>query len=198
MPSATHRLLGNPQGAIQGLAFPASYRPNDVLISPMSLCAAGIDTYLLSATAFASGTYPASNRALGYMFEIADYFLVRKVWWFNGTTATTNNADVGVYSEDGATKLVSGGSTLIATANVVQEIDCTDTLLPPGRYWCVYNQNGTTATPMLNSTASVGLLRVMGWAQFAGAVSLGAAFTPAAIATTGVPFFGIAGRTQVA
>lgn len=195
MPSSTIRHLGNmptPQ-----LAFPPSYRPNDVLIGPWSWCACGEELTGMTASNFASATYPATNRALGYPFEIADYMLVQKVWWVNGTTATTDSADVAVYSEAGTTLLVSGGSTAIATANVVQEKDCTDTLLQPGRYWCVYNQNGVTATPMM-SAAPVALVRAMGWAQFAGAVPLGSTFTPAAIAAVNVPLFGIAARTQVA
>lgn len=180
-----------------GTASPPSYRPPDVLISPLSWCALGEDMTGTIGPLVASNTYPASNRVLAYPFELADYFLVQKVWWGNGTTATTNNADVGVYTEAGTTLLVSGGSTLIATANVVQEVDVTDTLLAPGRYWCAYAQNGTTATPMGFAITSA-VARAQGWAQMAGAVPLGATFTPAALAGAVVPFFGIAARTQVA
>lgn len=181
-----------------GTASPPSYRPNEVLIGTWSLQAVGAAMVgLATANPVASTAYPASNRAHGFPFEIADYFLVQKVWWLNGTTATTDNADVGVYTEAGTTLLVSGGSTLIATANVVQEKDCTDTLLAPGRYWCVYNQSGTTATPLCWVPTALPL-RACGCAQFAGAVPLGASFTPAVIASTLVPVFGIAGRTQVA
>lgn len=176
---------------------PGNYRANDVLISPISMAAFGLETPAIAALAVASATYPSASRAFGFMFCIGDYYLVRKVWWMNGATATTDSADVGVYTEDGATLLVSGGSTAIATANVVQEKDCTDTLLAPGRYWCVYNQNGVTATPQMMAL-SVAQARAIGWAQFAGAVPLGAAFTPAAVAAANVPYFGIAARTQVA
>lgn len=182
------------------LAFPATYRANDVLIHPFSHQADGGSAFGLLNSTIASRTYPASNRALGFQFCLADPFTVMKVWWLNGATATTDNADVGVYTEAGTTLLVSGGSTLIATASIVQEKDCTDTMLAPGRYWCVYNQNGVTATPSGWSAGAAGLIRVTGggWAQFAGAVPLGASFTPAALAGTVFPFFGIAGRTQVA
>lgn len=199
MPSATVRHLGNRVGQpVTQLAFPPSYRPDDVLISPLSWQAIGAEHSAIgSTTVFASSTYPAANRALGYMFCLGDWNLVRKVWWMNGNTATTDNADVGVYTEDGATLLVSGGSTAIATANVVQEKDCTDTLLAPGRYWCVYNQSGVTATPIMATTPAA-VLRALGCAQFAGAVALGSTFTPAAIASANFPLFGIAMRTQVA
>jgi len=197
MPTSVLRRMfeaGFPQ---TGLVVPPSWRPNDVLISPASWCAFGEELTGMGASNWASATYPATNRALGFMFAIAEYMLVQKVWWVNGTTATTDAADVAVYSEAGTSLLVSGGSTNIATANVVQEKDCTDTLLPPGRYWCVYNQNGVTATPLM-CAIPVALSRAMGWAQFAGAVPLGASFTPAAVAAVNVPLFGIAARTQVA
>ncbi len=180
------------------LASPGSYRPPDVLIGPLSWAACGEELTGMAASNFVSTAYPASSRVIAYPFEIADYFLVQKVWWMNGTTATTDSADVGVYSESGTTLIVSGGSTGIATANVVQEKDCTDTLLQPGRYWCAYVQGGTTATPIA-SAAAIGLLRSMGCAQMAGSGStLGATFTPAAIASAVLPLCGIAGRTQVA
>lgn len=176
---------------------PGNYRPNEVLINASSFCAAGAEMGTMALIPAASGTYPAINRALGFMFTVGDYFLVRKVWWVNGATATTDSADVAVYTEDGATRLVAAGATAIATANVVQEVDVTDTLLAPGRYWAVYNQNGTTATPVMWAHAVVHM-RPMGFAQFAGAVALGTSFTPAAVAAANFPLFGIAARTQVA
>jgi hypothetical protein len=163
----------------------------------MSLCASGIEMASITTTRFTSLTYPAANRALGYMFCLNDYFLVRKVWWANGTTTGTDSADVAVYTEDGATRLVAAGSTLTAGVSLLQEVDVTDTLLAPGRYWCVYNQNGVTALPLgvaLPATTS----RAIGWAQMAGAVPLGSTFTPAGIAGAALPYFGIANRTQVA
>lgn len=195
MPSSVVR---HPIGRSPNAFFdaPPSYRPNDPLIHPLSFCVAGQEMAGIGGANMASMTYPASNRAHGFMFCLADSFLVQKVWWMNGTTASTNNADVAVYSEDGATRIVQGGSTLIAGANLVQEVDCTDTLLSPGRYWAVYNQNGTTATPMGFIPAIV-LLRSLGFAQFAGAVALGTTFTPAALASAAFPYFGIAARTQV-
>jgi len=199
MPSSVIR---HGQGLVRPVAYPtspASYRPDDVIISGYSLCASGVELGALTTASatYNSATYPATNRALGFMFTLADYYLVRKVWWMNGTTATTDSADVAVYTEDGATRLVAAGSTAIATASVVQEVDVTDTLLAPGRYWCVYNQNGVTATPVMTAH-SAAVARAAGWAQFAGAVPLGTTFTPAGVAAANLPLFGIASRTQVA
>lgn len=198
MPSSTlrHSRLG--LSALPQFPYPPSYREDMVLITPLSWQAEGEELTGLAATNAGGATaYPAANRAIGFPFELGDSFLVRKVFWLNGTTATTDACDVGVYSEAGTTLYVSGGSTNIATANVVQEKDCTDTLIPVGRYWCVYAQNGVTATPVSFAPAAA-LLRAAGCAQFAGAVPLGGTFTPAACASAYLPYFGIAGRTLVA
>lgn len=196
MPTSTRR------GAV-GLSlleqerFPASYRPDDVMIGTWSRQAIG-DLLVECNSLVSNLAYPAASRVLAYPFELCDDYLVRKVWWFNGTTATTDSCDVGVYSESGGTLHVSGGSTAIATADVVQEKDCTDTLLLPGRYWCAYVQGGTTATPR-GYQPSAAYLRTMGCAQMAGSGStLGSTFTPAASVSGTMPIFGIAGRTQVA
>lgn len=200
MPSSTLRHLGNQPGQpVMQPAFVPSYRASEPLIGPWSFQAAGVEAAGLAQYATTSQTYPAASRVLAFMFVLADYYLVQKVWWVNGTTATTDSADVGVYNEAGTVLLVSGGSTAIATANVVQEIDCTDTLLKPGRYWCAYVQGGVTATPICANGIAVGTMRCLGFAQMAGSGStLGATFTPAALVSNIFPMFGIASRTQVA
>lgn len=180
-----------------------SARPPMVLIHPLSWEAIGEELTGAGATNLASGTYPSANRGLGFPFEIAEHFLVQKVWWVNGTTATTDRADVGVYYEAGgaSSNIVKATTTpTIATANVVQEADCTDTLLVPGRYWCVYAQAGVTATPMAFATPAA-IMRAAGCAEMASAMSsnvLGTTWTPSAVTGAVFPFFGIAGRTQVA
>lgn len=177
------------------LWMPPSYQVNDTLISGLSYCAIGVELQSVT-TSLASTAWPTSNRAIAFPFSIAERFVVKKVWWMNGTTATTNNADVGVYTEGGAL-LVSGGGTLIAGANILQEADVTDTLLRPGRYWCAYCQNGTTATPTCVG-GSLATLRAVGLAQMASAYPLPATFVPAAMQTGIMPYFGIADRAQAA
>lgn len=183
-------------GGLGLLAIPslgADYpQPNQHVIATWSTNAVGQDLAAMVAL-FASSTYPAANRALAFPFVIAHPFLVRKVFWLNGTTATTDSADVGVYTEAGAL-LVSGGGTAISGASGTQEVNVTDTLLRPGRYWCAYAQNGVTATPIMSATVA-GLLRAVGCAQMATAYVLPATFTPAAVASANFPVFGIASRT---
>jgi hypothetical protein len=171
-------------------------RPNDHIIHTTSWCAIGEDFMgLQNGTPYASSTYPAASRAQAVPFEIAFPFLVRKVFWMNGTTATTDSIDVGVYTEAG-TRLVSGGGTAVSGANATQEVDVTDTLLHPGRYWLAYAQNGVTATPMA-VVSGAALFRAAGGAQMASAYVLPTTFTPAGAASGVMPLCGIASRTLV-
>lgn len=192
-------------GSPMAVSYPASYRPDDIIIGPLSNCAIGNEITGLTSGFGTVGTlaWPAASRILAYPFTLIEPYLVRKVWWQNGGTAAgTDSTDVGVFTEDGVTKLVSSGSTAATGTNVVQEVDVTDTLIYPGRYWCCAIQGGTTNTRAGINVAAT-LLRVCGCAQMAGSGSTlpaggGTNFVPAAVAGTGLAFFGIACRTQVA
>lgn len=190
----TSALARTPLSALRGIVMSLEApRFNEHIITPMSFCSIGVDMAGFVAPVIASATYPAANRALACPFAIAAPFLVRKVFWWNGTTATTDSIDVGVYDEAGA-RLVSGGGTAVSGAASTQEVDVTDTLLEPGRYWLAYAQNGTTATPQM-TTAGLVHLRAMGCAQMASAYVLPATFVPAAVAAANFPIMGIASRT---
>jgi hypothetical protein len=167
-------------------------RPNEHVITPMSYCCLGYDLAGMVAANFVSTTYPTTNLCIAVPFEIAGSFLVRKVFWFNGTTAGTNSVDVGVYEESGKL-IVSGGGTLSSGASATQEVDVADTQLKAGRYWLAYSQNGTTATPMM-STNAAGLTRAMGVAQMATAYPLPATFVPAVHVNGNIPLMGISSR----
>lgn len=206
MPSRSTGIPGIMSGirlaqAVPGM--PPSWRPPMPLISPMSYEALGEDLAGMFANAFASTTHPGANIGTGYPFELSDYFLVQKVWWMNGTTVGTDTIDVAVYTEAGgaSSRLVAGGGAVAAGANAIQEIDCTDTLLAPGRYWCVHAQSGVTATTMASGTPGNTVLRGMGVAFMAAASSggvLGTTWTPGSTAQAYLPLCGIAGRSQAA
>jgi hypothetical protein len=181
----------NALSTLRGQALsPDSPRPNDPIITPMSFF-----SDITTSSNFSSGTYPAANRATAAPFQIAAPFLVRKVFWFNGTTATTDSADVGVYAQTGEL-IVSGGGTAISGASQLQEVDVADTLLRPCRYWLAYVQNGVTATPVMSATAAA-ILRAMGVAQMASAYPLPSTLVPAALASAALPMMGVASRTLV-
>lgn len=169
---------------------------NQHIISTVSVAAIGTELNGTQSPAFASNTYPSANRALACQFVIGAPFLVRKVFWLNGATVTTDSIDVGVYTDAGA-RVVSGGGTAASGANVCQEVDVTDTILKPGRYWLAYAQNGVTVTPVMAGQTAA-LLRVIGCAQMDTAYVLPSTFTPAAVSGVGIPLMGIASRTVAA
>lgn len=173
---------------ILGAQYP---RPNTHIISHFSMhCLTG-NTF--QANSFGSGTSIGANVATMTPFVIAHPFLVRKVFWANGSTATTDNIDVGVYS-DQFKLIVSGGGTLASGSNATQEVDVTDTLLQPGVYYLAFVQNGTTMTPILSNLSIAGY-RGLGCARMTSAYPLPSTFTPSAITVTRLPLCGIASRT---
>ena len=83
-------------------------------------------------------TMSGSNIAL-FKFKLQESYRVRK--WFVGTQSASFNVDVGVWSEDGQTKIASMGSTAGASTGVYVSADFT---LAPGAYWCgLAASNGT-------------------------------------------------------
>lgn len=172
-----------------------SYRRPEPLLTPWSTCAIGDPLAGLASGTLASGTTGA-NRAVLVPFQLAHEFTVMKVFWANGATVGTDNVDVGVYTEAGVKKFTSG-AVLSAGASIVQEVDVTDFLLTPGRYWLALSMSGNTAT-VQQSVLSAELLRMTGVAYMSAAHVLPASITPANTGDQYVPLFGIAERTQVA
>lgn len=175
--------------------FPASYHSPLPLIGTWSMEAIGQDLGMATNN-FVDTTWVGANTAYAYPFELSDYFLVRKVWWANGSDATGPHIDVGVYAEAGGL-LVSAGDITATGASLIQEADVTDTLLQPGRYWCAC-VSSTTTGGVLAVTIPAALLRAIGCAQMGTAFPLPDPFVPAAVSSAFMPLFGIANRTQVA
>jgi hypothetical protein len=63
---------------------------------------------------------------------------------------SSGNLDVGIYDESG-NKKVSAGTTAMGTANQVQSITLTATVLAPGRYYLAIAVDNTTAV-LYNTT----------------------------------------------
>jgi hypothetical protein len=84
---------------------------------------------------------------LGYIVRIVlpTSTVVRRFFWANGATASTNTVQVGIYNDDLTTFLL-GTATLSAGANALQFDNVTDTPISAGRYWMAVVLNGTTAT----------------------------------------------------
>ncbi len=97
-----------------------------------------------------SQTYAATQRAYYYPLRIGSPLTIRKFFWLNGATASTNNIQIGLYYDSGANKPGAaaklGTSTLAANANVCQYDDIADTMIGAGLYWIAIWGSGTTTT----------------------------------------------------
>lgn len=92
----------------------------------------------------ASGTMP-TNVVIAVPMFVWDTWIVRRLALVNGATVA-GNWDIGVYTEDGQTKLVSTGSTAQSGANSYQGVNVTETVLAPGMYWVAFGTDSATQT----------------------------------------------------
>jgi hypothetical protein len=116
--------------------------------------------------------------------------VVRRFYWANGATASTNTVQVGIYNDDLSTFLL-GTATTSSGATALQFDNVTDTAIGAGRYWMAIVLNGTTATLQRanNATLRIGDLYIM-----AAARPLPATLVPA----TGAGILPLFGFTSVA
>lgn len=127
-----------------------------------------------------------------YPFRVSIPYPITYFWWVNGATVN-GNVDMGVYSEDGQTLLVSAGSTAQSGASAVQTKAVSFTL-SPGRYYLGFATSSATAT-FHRQNNSVASTRAAGFRQHttsAGAnVPLPTTLIFAAHNTTANPFVGM-------
>lgn len=109
-----------------------------------------------------STAWPAAKVVVYYPISIAAPFLVKLIYWQNGTTPT-GNIEVGVYDEAGNRKGTSG-STAAGTSAAVQSVTPTAFLLPgPARYYLAVTCDGTGYTICESSTVpSAGICAALG------------------------------------
>ena len=131
-----------------------------------------------------------ANQAIYIPVAIPWPYLVKRVWWYNGSTVTSSNADMGIYTP-GGTKIYSQGSTAMSGTSAVQYANVsTPFVLDAGMYFFAWACNNSTS-------------RAFGWAPtvpqgaLCGILSQTTAFalpSPATFATygaAGVPIFGV-------
>lgn len=97
----------------------------------------------------ASAAWPAAQRAFYIPIRLNYPATVYRLWWLNGTTASTDDFQVGVYAPDGTdggpgTRVINGTATLAAGASVCQYDNITDTALNAGVWWIAMWGEGTT------------------------------------------------------
>lgn len=81
----------------------------------------------------ASATWPANNTALFYPFRLHTWATAYQLLFWVGATSS-GNIDVGIYDSQKNLIISSGSTAMSATVNTVQELNITDTTLPPGDY----------------------------------------------------------------
>lgn len=99
-----------------------------------------------------SATWPVANKAYFFPFRLTDWATAYQLLFWVGATSS-GNIDVAIYDSE-KNRIVSAGSTAMsATVNTVQELNITDTVLPPGEYLLGVACDNTTGTVFQNSAA---------------------------------------------
>lgn len=143
---------------------------------------------------FSSGTWPAANRAYYLPFRLDEPWTVRRMFVFNGSTAS-GNIDLGIYSQAG-TRLVSSGSTAQAGTNGPQWVDVTDTPLSAGVYYLALAASATTTTVFRTIQGTLSVWQAMGVREESSALPLPATATfTAPSGSVYIPLFGASERT---
>lgn len=167
--------------------FPDLRFVHDSILTPYSpefgyvLNAAGAT----SMNAATSGAWLAANLALYYPFRLDDFVTVYQFLWYVGTT-NTGNVDVGIYDSQ-LNLIVSAGSTAIGTASVVQELNITDTVLPPGGYLLGAAASATTCNVFRVAAADELLFPTMPVYEQASAFALPNPAAPALLSSNTQP-----------
>lgn len=133
----------------------------------------------------ASFTWPTSNLAIFFPFEIYEPITIAKLTVLNGS-AVSGNIDAGIYDAMG-NRLVSIGSTAQSGTTAIQTFDVTDTLLVPGLYYLALALDNTTGTVGGYSGLIAGDMQAAGCFQQASAFPLPNPATFAAFAQTVLP-----------
>ncbi len=153
----------------------------------------GYEIRTAGAAAVATVTWVA-NAAVFIPFSIPWPYPVRRLFWINGSTASSN-VDIGIYSEAGA-RIYSKGSTAQSGASVVQYVTpATPFVLPVGRYYFAWNCDGTTSRAF-GTGLTAAQMKFLGMLQQAvGAITLPSPATFATVST--VPAVPVCGITKL-
>lgn len=140
-----------------------------------------------------ANTWPTANRAIYVPFSIPWPYPVRRVFWSNGSSVTSTNWDMGIYTADG-TRIYSTTSTAASGVSVLQYVTPTEFVLTPGRYYMALACSSATAAR--GGTGATGAiparLAMAGYLQEAAALPLPATADLAATCTFTIhPLFGI-------
>lgn len=124
--------------------WPITNFPAPNIISPYSHDSCGGMLNMLSfITAPASATL-TQNQAYYFPFWLEQEATAKKMAVQVGATSN-GTVDAGIYDEQ-FNYVISSGATGQGSINAVQELDITDTVLPPGNYWMALSLSSATGT----------------------------------------------------
>ncbi len=146
-------------------------------------------------TAMATAAWPAASRAIYVPISLPFDYLVKRLFWSNGTTAT-GNVDVGIFHGTSLSKLVSTGAVAQSGTSTLQYVASAsfspagDYLLTAGTYFLGASLSNT-AHMFRSSDHNANTMRFSGVLQEASAHPLPSTITPAAVASAYWPLFGM-------
>lgn len=170
--------------------FPFCEAATPLFVSSFSRYGIGIEARNGGAGTFAAFTWTA-NQAVYIPIAIPWPYQVRRLFWVNGSTITTSNADIGIYTEGGG-RIFSQGSTAMSGASAVQYVTpATPFWLTPGRYYLAWNCSSTTSRAFGFGTSTANMKYFGALNQAVGAVALPSPATFATATGPGIPICGI-------
>ena len=86
---------------------------------------------------------------------IANPYPVKRVFWMNGSTVTSTNADFGIYTADGV-RIYNTGATAMSGTSAVQYVTPSEFTLDAGLYYFAWSCNGTSNRGMAYGGTAVG------------------------------------------
>ena len=173
---------------------------NDVTVSTYSAEAGGLSLMAMRTSFTNVSVAWTANRLIFLPLLLPRPTLVDRFFWINSVNPAAGNTDVGVYTLDGLTKLVSCGSTANSgTATILQVGDATNTTLPANQWlWLALGCDSASQTYMSSQLPANGLdamgvkEQLSGWSSgLPTTVTLG---TPTVAV---LPMFGFTGRSVI-
>jgi hypothetical protein len=138
----------------------------------------------------ASGAWGTANTAIYIPVRIPWPYVVRRMFWVNGSAAG-GNCDIGLYSIGGG-KIYTAGSTAGSGNTAPQYVTPgTEILLSPGVYFIAFAADNTTANRLTLSALTAASGRPVGYYQQASAFALPSPASFAAYNAVGIPLVGI-------
>ncbi len=132
----------------------------------------------------AAATTWVSGLACYQPFAIPWPYPVKRVFWFNGSTITSTNAELAIYNCDGV-ELYTTGATAMVGASARQFVTPTvPFVLAPGAYYWGWTCDNTTNRAWAQTITSAATGRMIGLLQQSSASPLPATMTPVAWAQT--------------